>query len=79
MIGRIENDVFGNAVEICRPRIKINNDRSIEDMRIAGYLRDGSHCGLIFSMSRHKLSHKYVATFTPQESWRSHVRDINDI
>ena len=26
-------------------------------------LRDGSHCGLIFSMSRHKLFHKYVATF----------------
>ena len=42
-------------------------------------LRDRSHCGLIFSMSRHKLSHKYVATFIPQESWRSHMRDINDI
>ena len=32
-----------------------------------------------FFMSRHMLSHKYVATFTPRESWRSHVWDINDI
>ena len=38
MIGRIVNDVFGNAVEICRPRVKINNDRSIEDTRIVSYL-----------------------------------------
>ena len=50
MIGRIVNDVFGNAVEICRPRIKISNDRSIEDMRIVSYLNlavreDASHTG----------------------------------
>ena len=32
-----------------------------------------------FFMSRHMLSHKYVTTFTPRESWRSHVWDINDI
>ena len=38
-----------------------------------------SHCGLFIFMSRHMLSHKYVTTFTPRESWRSHVWDINDI
>ena len=32
-----------------------------------------------FLMSRHMLSHKYVTTLTPRESWRSHVWDINDI
>lgn len=47
--------------------------------RVTKPTRQGSHCGLIFLMSRHKLSHKYVATFTPRESWRSHLRDINDI
>lgn len=38
MIGRIVNDVFESAVEICRHRIKINNDRSTEDTRIVSYL-----------------------------------------
>ena len=38
MIGRIVNDVFRNAVEICRPRIKINDERSTEDTRIVRYL-----------------------------------------
>ena len=38
-----------------------------------------SHCGLFFVMPRHMLSHKYVRTFTPRESWRSHLWDINDI
>lgn len=38
MIGRIVNDVFESVVEICRYRIKINNDRLIEDMRIVSYL-----------------------------------------
>ena len=52
MIGRIVNDVFRNAVKICRPRIKINNERSIEDTRIVRYLNlavreDASNTGLI--------------------------------
>lgn len=38
MIGRIVNDVFGSAVEICRHRIKINNDRSTEDTKIVSHL-----------------------------------------
>lgn len=50
MIGRIVNDVFADAVEICRPRTKINNERSIEDMRIVSYLNlavreDASYTG----------------------------------
>ena len=32
----------------------------------------------LFFLSRHKLSHKYVATFTPHGSWRSRVDDINE-
>ena len=71
---------ISKSVEYKTIHIRISFRVEVSHMSIYVHeLRDGSHCGLIFSMSRHKLSHKYVATFTPQESWRSHVRDINDI
>ena len=77
------NSCFNISLIISGPKRYFLSDKRSEiliSLALAAWrLRQGSHCGLIFFMSRHKLSHKYVATFTPRESRRSHLRDINDI
>ena len=54
-------------------------DRTKDNLTVRPLPKAGVALWPFFLMSRHMLSHKYVTTFTPRKSWRSHVWDINDI